>query len=218
MLKGSISFVNRSDTGHKGGIWEASVFHGGRRFRKRSSHREECEKWLEDMNTHIGHRVYRRPVRVVEDGDPRFLIRYGNKAMTMEQREERLRRLTCEANLTLEYWKTRDLAAIARHVEKVIMPELVLYLQNSTTHYRILFRDRKNVIYNALSIFYCHLYADRPIFNYGLFIKKCIRLYAIHGNFFYYDGIPEPVHRIVENVDYSILATKFVVKPQKHNN
>ena len=213
-LKGSISFVNRSDSGHRGGIWEASVYFNGRRFRKRSAKREKCEEWLTEMNLHA-ERPPRRPFRVVEEGDPRLKVRYGNHSLTMEQRENYLRRLVCEAQLTLEYWRTRDLTAIVRHVDKVVFPELIMYFQNDRGLLGISLRDREQVVYNALAVFYTLLYSDTPVYDYTRFIKKLIRLYVTHGDFWDYDVIPEPVHRIVESVDYSILQTKYIVKKAK---
>lgn len=210
-VKGSISYVNRSDGGHRGGIWEASVFIDGRRLRKRSAHREVCAEWLEEVNRHL--REWKPAFTVVPEGSPKLLVRYGNRSFTMEQREEKLHRLIREAQMVLDYWQTRDFTAINAYVEKMVLPELLHYFSIGSSWLPAM--RRREVVYNALAVFYVRLYADHPIYNFTASIKGMCRTYLRRGDFWYYDVIPEPVHRIVENVDYSILETKFVVKSAK---
>ncbi|MBR0243875.1 MAG: hypothetical protein IJQ38_04755 [Bacteroidaceae bacterium] len=213
-MKGSISFVNRSDGYHKSGIWEASIFLNGRRLRKRSAHREVCAEWLEEVNLHM--QEWTPKFTIVEEGDPKYLMRYRNNPLNMEQRQEKLKRLITEAGLVLEYWQTRDFSAITAYVEKTVMPELLAYFANEhRPGFRVPETRRHEIVYNALAVFYTRLYADHPIYNFTGMLKKMCRIYLQRGDFWYYDLLPEPVHRIVENVDYSILATKFVVKSTK---
>ena len=213
--KGSISWTNRSDGHHRGGIWEASIFIDGRRLRKRSASHDVCKAWLEDVVRQY-EKATPRCFVVVEAGDPRLLVRYGLQSLNMEQREEKLRRQIREAQLVLDYWKTRDFTDINAYIEQVVMPELLYFFTyNHRKGIRLAAWKRREVVYNALAIFYTRLYADIPVGNFVQSLKRMCCIYVQRGHFGFYDFVPEPVHRIVENVDYSILATKFVVKPAK---
>ena len=145
-------------------------------------------------------------IRVVSKDDPHLWP--CRKGMTMEQRKNRCRQLEQEARLTAEYFESRDFSSINRHVERVVIPQLNAYCRN-TIQLRAV--EVESAVYGAVAIFYTYLYADCVITNYVRYMSKLLRVYKERGNFGYYDRVPEPVHREVENLDFSDLKTIYKV-------
>ena len=149
-------------------------------------------------------------VKVVSKDDPHLWP--CRKRMTMEQRKNRCRQLELEARLTAEYFESRDFTPISRHVCRVVIPQLNAYARNTI---KLCSGVIEPAVYGAVAIFYTYLYADHVITNYVRYMAKMLRVYKERGDFGYYDRVPEPVHREVENLDFSNLKTIYKVSNLK---
>ena len=203
----------------KRGRWCAEMVVNERRVRMRSSDINRCMKFLEEcseieyLESKKNEKKRKPKVDVIEVPtihDSRFMVSKHHVA-SMAQREQMLQDRIYESQLTLDYWKTRDFAAINRHIEKIVLPRLNVYC-TERLHMR---REMKKVILECIAILYTYLYADVPIFGYEYKVRSMLRYYKKHGNLGYYEAIPEPIHQAVDSIDFSILEKKYVVKRNK---
>lgn len=192
------------------GRWCAEKRIGGRLVRLRSSDMQRCLEFLKDCEEVTERRPSPLTVEVGTIHDSRFMVN-KNHVATMEQREQLLRDRIFESQLTMDYFKSRDFAAINRHVEKTVLPRINIYC----TERLRLRKEMQSVVLTAVAILYTYLHADVPVFGYEYKLKAMLRYYKVHGSFGFYDTIPEPVHQAVELIDVSALEKRFVVKKNK---
>lgn len=189
------------------GRWCAEKMVDGRRVRKRSSDMQKCLDFLNDCDV-IEERKPQRTVEVPTIHDKRFMVCKGNVA-SMEQRRQLLKDRIKESEMTLRYFETRDFTEINRHIEKVVLPRLNVYCTRLAVR-----KGMQNVVLECVAILYTYLYADMPIFNYERKLRSMIRYYKKHGDFGFYDQVPEPIHEAVDTLDVSVLEQRFIVKRQ----
>lgn len=188
------------------GRWCAEKRIDGRRVRKRSTDMKKCLEFLNDCDV-IEERKPQTDIEVPTLHDRRFMVRKGHIA-SMEQRKQMLRDRIRDAEMTLRYFDTRSFKEINNHIEKVVLPRLNVYC----TRQLAIRKDMRHVFLECVAILYTYLYADMPIFNYEGMLRSMLRYYKQHGNFGYYDKVPEPIHEAVETLDVSVLEQRFVVK------
>lgn len=200
---------NAGKTPYKRGRWCAEKRIDGRRVRKRSTDMQKCLDFLSDC-TVIERNEPKTTIIVPTVYDSRFMVRKDQKA-NMEQRKQMLRERIEEAQLTLDYFETRDFTKINRHIERVLLPRMNVYCRKNLA----IAKDMQSVILEAIAILYCKLYADCPIWCYDNYLRRMLRYWKQHNNFGYYNRIPEPVHEAVSDIDILTLEKKFVVRRSK---
>ena len=199
---------SRGAGSRRNGRWVAEIIVDGKRKRMRSAVRERCEAFLQ------GARRQRLPPQSVMllASDARYPFSYGRR-VNMDVQEAKLDRRIKEAQLTKDYFRTRDFTAINRHLEQTVLPELSIICRK---------RDRCSKFLaewlpSAVATMYIHLHADYAIVDYLGYLRKIIRQYKAYGSCLGFNNIPEPLHREVEQLDLSCLATKWKVKKENKN-
>lgn len=190
---------------HKRGRWVAEIIVDGRRRRMRSVDRAKCEEFLK------GCRQVQEPRKqavTLEQSDVRFPFVSGRR-QTMEQQQARLDAVIREAELTKEYFRTRDFTAISRYVEQTVMPTMSVIVRK---RYRLA-RELPEVLLDAVGTLYMFLDADYAITNYVGFLTDQLRRYKVSGEMTSYKMMPKPIHDAVAQIDISCLATKWNVRP-----
>lgn len=191
------------------GRWVAEVLVDGKRIRMRSVSRERCEAFLQDAR-----RQQLPPQSVtVRATDTRYPLSYGRR-VSMTVQEAILDRRIKEAQLTKEYFRTRDFSAINRHLEQTVLPELSIICRKRDRCAKFL----DEWVPSAVATMYIRLYADYAIVDYLGYLRKIIKSYKANGFCLGFDALPKPLHREIEKLDLSCLATKWNVKNENRKH
>ena len=185
------------------GRWVAEILVDGKRKRMRSVSRERCEAFLQDVRQQ---QLPPQSVTVRAD-DPRYAFSYGRR-VSMAVQVAKLDRRIKEAQLTKDYFRTRDFSAISRHLEQTVLPELNIICRKRDRCVKFL----AEWVPSAVATMYIYLHADYAIADYLNFLRTIIRRYKADGSCPGFDTLPEPIHREIEQLDLSCLATKWKVK------
>ena len=185
------------------GRWVAEVLVDGKRKRMRSVSRERCEVFLQGVRQQ---QLPPQTVTVLAD-NPRYPLSYGRR-VSMDVQKAKLDRRIKEAQLTKEYFRTRDFSAINRHLEQTVLPELSIICRKRDRCAKFL----ADWVPSAVATMYIHLHADYAIVDYLGYLRKIIKSYKANGFCLGFDVLPKPLHHEIEELDLSCLATKWNLK------
>ena len=178
--------------------WRAEITISGQRYRHRSKDRKDCEDWLAA--------VCQGRIRPTD-----------NKAdwWRMEQRKDEATRIdeiivsqAEEAVLLYEYHQTGDLGKINEYLEKRLLPHMAYYCAHTLGfgQDRTLTASRQ-----AAALLLTRIVAGRPVLNFTSTCKRMLRLHKKHGNFFFYEKVPEQVQLMVNGMNLDGLAELYKV-------
>lgn len=182
--------------------WCAEIMIERQRYRHRSTSYDECVDWLKAI----------KMMRIKPGEDYRVWLKAETGRRTHEEVVERVETAAREAMLILEYQTTRSFNKINEYVRESLLPRLIYYAL-----YTLKFNGREtlDVCAHAVAILYTRIDADIPVTNFTGSCRRMLRVRKQHGDFFFYEKMPEKIGIALKDLDLSNLGKVTILKDRR---
>lgn len=173
--------------------WCAEIYVDSVRYRHRGKDEDDCREWLKAVKrgrikpTDNGADWMRMEQRKYED------VRYDEIIVSAAE----------EAMLMYAYNQTGDLKDIKEYLVTRLLPHMTYYCCHT-----LKMGQKKSVesVREAGGLLLARISSGKPVTNFTAACKRMLRIRKAHGDFWYYEKLPDDVKMVVNGLDLSHLA------------
>lgn len=134
---------------------------------------------------------------------------YGDN---LEQRKKKLQLVIDEAQMTLHYFKTKDLSPVHKHVTEYLYPTLIHYCIQTLHMGRL---PSATIVPDCLARMYEVIINGMCLYNYERYCKKLLLNYKKTGTFGLTGKVPKAIEIEVEQLNLDCLCERYNVTHSK---